>query len=455
MKIKLFLILTIMSVLSLNLSAQIEQQKGKNPIIIIPGILGSKLVNKKTKEVAWVKFSEAKPDSLKLPISANLAANRDNLEATDIVEKVKFIKFLSVVSVYKDLLEYLEKKVGYSRGNWKLPQADGDHDTYYVFAYDWRLDNVENARLLIENIEKLKAKLKKPDLKFDVLTHSMGGLIARYAAMYGKTNLTNKPAPNWSGAKHFDKIFLLGTPNEGAMSALEALNEGYVISSIAGKIQPKFLNREVTFTIPALFELLPHGISSRFYDENLKPLLLDIYDVKTWRKYGWTIASDEEFLKKLSKVKRVQFEKYLEAVLLRTKSFHQALDVKTKVPVALTFYLFGSDCESTLDGAILYFDAEKDRWKTLMRGDSFKTSSGVKVPEDLVKQTIFGKGDGDVTKSSLFAENISQNNGQSLFSVEAGSMNQTIVCENHTKIPINKTVEEALTAILTSKILKQ
>ena len=109
-----------MSVLSLNLTAQIEQQKGKNPIIIIPGIMGSKLVNKKTKELAWVKFSEAKPDSLKLPISANLAANRDNLEATDIVEKVKIIKFLSVVSVYKDLLEYLEKKVGYSRGNWKL-----------------------------------------------------------------------------------------------------------------------------------------------------------------------------------------------------------------------------------------------------------------------------------------------------------------------------------------------
>lgn len=446
--------LTIISVFSLHLSAQTEQHQGKSPIIIIPGIMGSKLINKKTKQTAWVKFSEAKPDDLKLPISANLAANRDNLEPTDIVEEVKVIKFLSVISVYKDLLEHLEKKVGYRRANWELPQVNDDQDTFYIFAYDWRLDNVENARLLMQKIEKLKAKLKKPNLKFDVLAHSMGGLIARYSAMYGVADLTEKPAPNWSGAKHFDKILLFGTPNEGSVGALEALREGYSINSLAGRIHPKFLNREVSFTIPALFQLLPHGTSARFFDENLKPLALDIYDVKTWGKYGWTITSDEALMKKLSKTKKVQMEKYLTAVLLRTKRFHEALDVKTKVPALLTFYSFGSDCKNTLDGAIVYFDTEKGKWKTLMRGDSFKTGEGEKISEALVKQTIFAKGDGTVSKRSLLAETINEINGQNLFNLEANSPLQTIVCEDHTKIPSNKTVQESLTLILASKPLK-
>ncbi len=441
MKANLFVILIVISVFSANLLAQTELTKGKNPIIIIPGIMGSTLINKKTKEIVWVRFSEAKPDDLKLPISANLAANRDNLVATDIVENVKIIKFLSVISVYKDLIAYLEKKADYRQGNWNTPQSNDDQDTFYVFAYDWRLDNVENARLLIQKIEKLKAKLKKPSLKFDVLAHSMGGLIVRYAAMYGTADLTGKPAPNWSGAKHFNKILLFGTPNQGAMGAMETLNEGYSINLPARRIHPKFLNREVSFTIPALFQLLPHGTSARFYDENLKPLALDIYDFKTWEKYGWAITSDEKFIKNLSKSKKVQVEKYFEAVLFRTKRFHEALDVKTEVPSSLSFFSFGSDCKNTLDGAIVYFDPEKGKWKTLMRGNSFKTEKGEKVPEAVVKQTIFAKGDGTVSMRSLLAETI----------VQANSPNQTIICEDHTKIPSNKLVQESLSKILNSK----
>jgi alpha-beta hydrolase superfamily lysophospholipase len=36
--------------------------------------------------------------------------------------------------------------------------------------------------LLINRIDELKSKLKRPDLKFNIIAHSMGGLIARYAA---------------------------------------------------------------------------------------------------------------------------------------------------------------------------------------------------------------------------------------------------------------------------------
>ncbi len=41
----------------------------------------------------------------------------------------------------------------------------------------------------VRRIERLKTKLQRPDLKFNVVAHSMGGLIARYAAMYGDADL--------------------------------------------------------------------------------------------------------------------------------------------------------------------------------------------------------------------------------------------------------------------------
>lgn len=453
MKAKAVLILTIILIFSTNLLAQIEQRKGKNPVIVIPGIMGSKLVNSKTGEVVWVKLSEAKSDDLSLPISLNLAANRDDLVATDIVDRFKIVKFLPGISVYSELTDYLEKKAGYRRGNWDIPLSDDYQDTYYIFAYDWRRDNVESARLLIQKIEKLKAKLKKPDIKFDVIAHSMGGLITRYAAMYGTADLSETPKPTWAGAKHFDKVFLLGTPNEGSMNALETLNEGYSIDApLTGRIRPGYLNRQVAFTIPSVYQLLPHGKSARFYDENLKPLEINIYDPAAWRKYGWTIVSDKEYSAKLSKAKKVEAEKYFELVLNRARLFHKALDVKTAVPKTLALYVYGSDCKNTLNGAVVRFDVEDAAWKTLTDGDSFKNIRGEKVAEKLVRETIFAKGDGTVALSSLLGENVSLVNGQNLFFDKPLSPNQMIVCEEHTSIPSNKKIQETFTSILASAL---
>lgn len=452
MKSKITLIFLLIFICPLNFFAQAEPKQSKNPVIVIPGIMGSKLVNKKTNETVWVRFKESKDDDLALPISSDLADNKDDIIATDIVESIKLVRFLPGISVYEDLLNYLDKKVGYKRGDWDDPAEDGDNNTYYVFAYDWRRDNVETAHLLIQKIEKLKAKLKRPDLKFDVLAHSMGGLVARYAAMYGSADLHEKPNPTWVGAKHFASIFMLGTPNEGSMEALDALNNGSSINiPLGGRYYPSFFSREVGFTLPALFELLPHGAAAKFYDENLKPFDVDIYDPKTWKRYGWSLTSDEAYMERLSKSKKAQAEKYLETVLLRAKRFHAALDVKTKVPETLNFYLFGSDCKTTLDGAIVFFDLESGSWRTLTRGEGFKNVRGEKVSDKLVKQTIYAKGDGTVPLRSLLAETISDINGQNIFAIKPYSSSPVIVCEMHSSIPNNKTLMENFTGILMAK----
>jgi pimeloyl-ACP methyl ester carboxylesterase len=450
MKIKITLLILAFFVAANVIFAQPALTTDKNPLIVIPGVMGSTLKNSETGEQVWVRFTDAKDDGLKLPTNPNLALNRDSIVADDIIDKVKVLKFLPSISVYDELLKYLGGIGSYRRGDWNKPDLLGYKDTYYVFAYDWRLDNAENAKLLTQKVEKLKAKLAKPNLKFDVLAHSMGGIIARYAAMYGTQEPQNKPVPTWYGVKHFNKIVMLATPNEGSMLSLESLYNGYSVQTIAGRYYPPFLSREVGFSLPSLFQLLPHGKAAKFYDEDLKPISLDIYNIETWREYGWSYLEDKKLTKKMPNAKRIQAEKYLAATLAYTKKFHEALDVKTTVPKSIEFYAFGSDCKQTLGGAIIYYDKEKDVWKTLTRSDSFKKTDGEKVSDKLVEETIFEVGDGTVTLNSFLAENINKLNGQNLFAFEPLSLNKKLVCEAHVALPNNKEVQADFMLALTS-----
>src|SRR5688572_24837030 len=246
---------------------------GKTPIIIIPGLTGSNLVNSKTGEEVWFKARRAKDDDIRLPISPNLSRNRDNLTVKDIIRKVEFFKVLPEIEVYERLIDALQTRGGYREANWTTATRKDAEDTFYVFPYDWRRDNVENAQLLIRRIEALKRRLGKPGMKFNVIAHSMGGLLARYAAMYGSADLgSGTPQPTWAGARHFDKIFLLGTPNEGSITALNALLNGF--SYIGGGLNLTFIqdiSRFDAFTIPAIYQLLPHDGTVLAYDDSLTP----------------------------------------------------------------------------------------------------------------------------------------------------------------------------------------
>lgn len=452
MKTKFIIFISAIFIFSTFSLAQVVQNQGKNPLIVIPGVMGSSLVNAETGETAWVKFSESKLDDIRLPISTNLASNKDKLVAGEIIEEVKIVKFLPGLSVYGDLIKFLDKKAGYRRVAWDKAEKDDFQDVYFTFPYDWRRDNVENAKLLTQKIEKLKAKLGKPNLKFDVLAHSMGGIISRYAAMYGTQDLQNKPNPNWYGTRHFNKIIMLGTPNEGSMLTLDTFYNGYSISTPAGRYYPSFLSREIGFTIPTLYQLLPHSNTAKFYDEDLKPIEIDIYQIDNWEKYGWSYLEDAKLTKNMTKTKRQQANKFLEAMLVRTKKFHESLNVKTKLPDSIQFYAFGSSCKDTLDGAIIYRDEKKDIWKTLMRSDSFKNSRGEKIGDNKVKELIFASGDGTVSTRSFFGSTLSDLVGQDLLFLDANPLNKKLVCESHVAIPNNSTIQEEFLSVLNKSV---
>ncbi|MDQ3651825.1 MAG: hypothetical protein M3458_16430, partial [Acidobacteriota bacterium] len=152
--------------------ADARSRPGKRPIIIIPGIGGSELANARTGEVVWPKLFGASEDDLDLPATPVLAANSDGLVAKGIVKDVRLLPFLPKLNFFNKLLDVLHGDAGYREGNWDRPVPDGDRDTYYVFAYDWRRDNVETAQLLIRRVEELKRKLNRPNLRFNIVAHS-------------------------------------------------------------------------------------------------------------------------------------------------------------------------------------------------------------------------------------------------------------------------------------------
>jgi pimeloyl-ACP methyl ester carboxylesterase len=447
--------------------ADARARTGKRPLIVIPGVLGSQLVNYETGEVVWPSAFRSSDDGLSLPVSSNLARNVDNLVARKIVDTARLAKLAPEVYVYHEMLVALRSYGGYKEGDWNNPGADGDRDTFYVFPYDWRRDNVETARDLIERVETLKRKLHRPDLRFNILAHSMGGLVARYAAMYGNTDLPpegQEPKPTWAGAAHINRIVMFGTPNEGSADAFSTLIEGYSVTEGLRRRIPLLnkLSSEDIFTAPSVFQLLPHRTATHFLDENLQPVEIDLYDPAIWRRYGWSPVTDPEYRERFVKGRTrgdnapfkggslEDLDAYFAFVLNRARRFHEALDVITEAtPVQLL--AFGGDCEDTLLAPVILYNQKKQRWLTLTRPREFRTTAGRLVSLKEATAAMSAPGDGRVTRRSLLAEGLTGgNNNKSLFGTPLPIIYAVFACDLHGEVQNNKTLlDNALTALVT------
>jgi pimeloyl-ACP methyl ester carboxylesterase len=424
-----------------NIFATARARTGKPPVIVIPGILGSELINSKTGETVWPSAFRTSQEGL--PISPNLAANHDDLVPGKIIETVRLARVLPEVYVYRDLLEALRRYAGYRDGDWENPGADGYEDTFYVFAYDWRRDNVANARELFKRIVRLKTRLQRPDLKFTILAHSMGGLIARYAAMYGDADLPDGDGPiqpSWAGAAHIAKIMMIGVPNEGSADAFATIIDGYSITEGLRRRVPLLnkLTAEDVVRTPSVFQLMPHSQTVRFLDENLKPLQLDLYDPEVWKRYGWSVIySSPDFRRGKAED---ELDAYLAATLRRARRFQQALDAPRDAESPVVLLAIGGDCEETLNSPVVLRDEKRNRWLTLTRPREFKAAGGSKISKQKVTAAMYAPGDGRVTRASLLGENI--------FHVRTLSHYAVFGCDLHGQLPRNKILQDnTLTAI--------
>lgn len=132
-------------------------------LVVLPGILGSKLATPDGEEV-WP------PTPLEALRGYRRTAKllRPDLRPTGIVERV-------CIDVYGSLLEALDG-LGYGEG--------GAQYSLVRHAYDWRRDLVDLADELGETLDAL-VDAHGPDVEIKLVCHSMGGLVARAARRIG------------------------------------------------------------------------------------------------------------------------------------------------------------------------------------------------------------------------------------------------------------------------------
>ena len=158
------------------------------PLIFIPGITGSILESTATSTVLWppggqtaeIEYTSLRSQLWRLSLNPQTAPHEE-LSVPDV------IRFYGPDPVYEPFFDFLKEEGGYveydTRGNPARRTAAGaitDQEpkpSLFIFPYDWRLPIEENAHILSDYVEVVEKYY--PDEKVNLVTHSMGGLVAR------------------------------------------------------------------------------------------------------------------------------------------------------------------------------------------------------------------------------------------------------------------------------------
>ncbi len=354
----------------------------RNPIILMPGLLGSKLVEPDSNTIVWGAFGTGtlnpnRPEGARLfalPMQPGktLQALEDRVKPAGTLDRVvvNFGGYPVEQNTYAYILGILG--IGGYRDQ-QLHEAGlvdwgSSHFTCFQFSYDWRRDLVESAKRLDRFIKEkkryveeqivLRFGIKDHDVKFDIVAHSMGGLVARYYLRYGSQDLPpdgGLPELNWAGARYVQNLIMVGTPNAGSIEALKVLIEGYKPAVLLPRYPAAVLG-----TMPAIYALLPRNRHQPLLDAHHQPVA-DIYDPALWIKNQWGLAdpNQDNVLNMLlpnssgDQQRRQTAVDHLKKCLRRARQFSEAMDRPARSPAGLRYYLMAGDSEDTAKTAQL------------------------------------------------------------------------------------------------------
>ena len=238
-----------------------------NPIVFIPGITGTKLV-----ETNRVNF-----DTIWSGIQSNFETIED-LELTLPYQGRHFDQKLNSIIEPGELEELAYREF---LADLEVEQVQGVRTPIYIFNYDWRFSAVNNALALKDFlsylINKSKARGRGPTFKtFNFITHSLGNYILR-------AYLQN------DGFEKVDKIIFTAPPFQGALDiAMAVLTGEGLFANVRAKI------RKIIRTSPGALELLAAYEGAGTFAESKNPV--DFFNKNHWQEN--TLTPDDNISQK-------------------------------------------------------------------------------------------------------------------------------------------------------------
>lgn len=343
----------------------------RNPVIVIPGLMGSTLKQFGTERIVWGAFvgdyaNPNKPDGsrlIALPMKrgASLAELSDDVYASGALESLE-LRFFGLpvgVAAYVNILRvlgvggYLDKDLAVDYGD--------EHFTCFQFAYDWRRDVPENAARLHAYILEQKTYVEEEfrvrygvekEVRFDIVAHSMGASLVRYLLRYGDQALPeggSLPRLDWSGAKLVERAVLVAPPNAGSAQAFWEMLHGNKI----GPFLPRYA-AAVLGTMPAAYQLLPRPRHGAYLDTD-GDQIDNALDPELWARLQWGLADPDQDGVLQSLLPEVETREERLAIALdhqrkcldRADQVFRALDVPAKPPKGTELILVAGDSNET------------------------------------------------------------------------------------------------------------
>ncbi|TCO77853.1 esterase/lipase family protein [Chromatocurvus halotolerans] len=416
-----------------------ESAKGQAeqpPLILIPGVLGSRLKREDGTE-AWPgsigKLLVSRYQDLAMPIDEDtLQPHPGSLEPGALFDKAAGREY------YSRIIKLLEGPGGYRRGAAGVA-PDDSAPRYYVMTYDWRQDAVQSARELDRLIRTIRSDHASPDLRVDIIGHSMGGLIARYYSRYGTADVLNNNQfdADDPGASRLRRLVLVGTPNLGSIGAIRSLING---EHLGLRRSPP----EVLMTMPAIYQLFPHALDNWLYTLSGDPLQRDQFDAAIWQRFRmgpWDPAVKERLIRRYgttaAEIRIATLREYFDKQLERARRFTWSLSLETAAESAESL-VFGGDCSLTPANLVV----EEVKGESVLR----------LWPENIQHPTagidysrlMLEPGDGTVTKASLLGREELDPTAPRHKYLHFAPRNVFFFCERHEVLTGNITFQDNL-----------
>jgi pSer/pThr/pTyr-binding forkhead associated (FHA) protein len=191
----------------------------RNPVVIVPGLMGSELWRGNERMWPNVRALFSRPEIFRLP-------EFEPMDARGLVGEVVIVPNLIKQEQYNRLGDYLVEGLGYERGK-----------DVFEFPYDWRQDVRDSSQKLGEAIENWRI-----DPPITIIAHSLGCLVTRYYV------------ERLGGKDKVGRLVMIGGPHSGVPNAVSFLHSGPDILPF-GLLGDRL--RDILITFPSIYQILP------------------------------------------------------------------------------------------------------------------------------------------------------------------------------------------------------